>query len=444
MKYNKSQIIQMAKEQKVTFVRLQFSDLLGTLKGVEIPVELLESALNNEIMFDGSSVEGFVRLNEADMYLYPDLNTWLVLEWEHPPYGKVARLICDVYTVDGKPFEGDPRFVLKNSLKKMESHGFGSFNVGFEPEFFLFKLDENGEPTLKFTDYGSYFDMAPIDGAKDCRRDIMLELSRLGFQMQTAHHEVANSQHEINFKFANALEACDNVQTFKIVVKNIAKKHGMHATFMPKPIANINGSGMHTNCSLTDKEGNNAFYDEKTNGLSDVCRKWISGILNHANEFTLVTNPTVNSYKRLVVGYEAPTYVCWSDANRSTMIRIPAARGKATRTEVRSVDTSANPYLACAAILECGLDGILNCIDVIEPTKVNVFALDSKQRKEANIKCLPQDLYSAIKEFENSEFIQKALGKHISDKLITAKKLEWNEYRTTVHEWEIKKYLHLI
>jgi glutamine synthetase len=304
-------------------------------------------------MFDGSSIEGFVRIKEADMYLHPDLSTWLILDFEDSAYGKVARLICDVYTPYGKPFVGDPRFILKKMVKKMNDMGFSALDVGFEPEFFLFKLDDKGKPIMDPVDHGSYFDLAPIDGAEYIRREIALELEKLGFVIQTAHHEVAPGQEEINFRFANVVQACDNVQTFKQVVKFIARKARLsgHLYAENRSLESM-VQGMHTNCSLEDKEGNNIFFDDKDNmSLSLTCRKWISGIIKHARGMAALTNPTVNSYKRIIPGYEAPCYVCWSDANRSSMIRIPAARGRATRTELRHVDGTANPYLALACIL---------------------------------------------------------------------------------------------
>ncbi len=437
----KENIVKICKEQNVQYIRLQFTDMLGYLKSVEVPVGKLDDVLNNKTMFDGSSVEGFVRIQEADMFLYPDLNTWLVLEWEECNYGKVARLICDIYTVEGKPFEGDPRGILKKQLALMNDLGYKNFNVGFEPEFFLFKL-ENGKVTLEPNDNGGYFEMSPIDGAENCRRDIVLELSRLGFDMEASHHEVAPGQHEINFKFANALDACDNVQTFKIVVKNTAKKYNLHATFMPKPLANVNGNGMHLNCSLEDKNGN-AFYDEKNkvNMLSEPCLKFISGVLSKAKEIALVTNPTVNSYKRLVKGFEAPCYVSWSDQNRSTMIRIPGTKQQATRIEVRSVDPSANPYLAVASVLAAGLEGIKGNVPMIPSINCNLFDLDEAGRNELGIENLPQSLKDATVEFSKSDFMKSVLGNHLFEKLILAKELEWAEYSKTIHEWEINRYL---
>ncbi len=444
-RYSKEEILRNAKEENVRYIRLMFTDINGTIKSVEIPVCRLETALDGKVMFDGSSIEGFVRIMEADMYLKPDFNTWLILSWEETVYGKVARLICDVYTPDGKPSPADPRGNLKRVAKKMEALGFSTLNIGFEPEFFLLKLSENGEITLKVTDQGGYFDLSPIDGAGDCRRDIVLELERIGFTMEASHHEVAPGQNEINFQFSNIIEACDNVQTFKLVVKNIARRHGLHATFMPKPIANINGSGMHTNCSLADMAGNNAFYDPNDPlGLSLTCRKWITGILTHSRHFCAITNPTVNSYKRLVPGYEAPCYVSWSEHNRSVMIRIPATRGKTTRTEIRSVDTSTNPYLAMAVILAAGLDGIENDLPLIAPINENLFALTNKERQALGVANLPDNLKEAVDLFQEDDVIQSALGEHISRKFVELKTQEWDEFRKTVTEWEIKRYIKVI
>jgi len=444
-KYSIEAILKNAREENVKYIRLMFTDIHGVIKNVEIPSRILEEALNNEIMFDGSSIDGFVRIQEADMYLYPDLDSWLILSWEQTTYGKVARLICDIYLPSGLPFLGDPRYVLKKNLEKMHKLGFQSFNIGVEPEFFLFKLDDKGEPTLEFNDNGGYFDLAPLDGAEDCRRDIVLELEKIGFKMEASHHEVAPGQHEINFMFENALEACDSLQTFKLVVKNIAKRHGLHATFMPKPIAEINGSGMHTNCSLTDKDGNNAFNDPSGEiGLSSTALYWIAGIMKNARAFTAITNPIVNSYKRLVPGYEAPCYISWSDANRSSMIRIPAKRGKATRTEIRSVDPSANPYLAMSAILASGLDGIENKLECQERVYMNLYELSRSDREAMGIDNLPENLKDAVKELQNSEIIKNALGDHIVDRYVVAKQKEWDEFRKSVSEWEIKKYLKVI
>lgn len=444
--YTKDDIRRICKEENIRYIRMMFTDMMGMLKNVEIPVTRLEDALDNAVMFDGSSIEGFVRIYEADMFLHPDLDTFLVLSWENTAYGKVARFICDVYRpgVNGEhiPFEGDPRGVLKRNLEEMKKMGYKAFNCGVEPEFFLFKLDDKGNPTLEFNDHGGYFDLAPVDCAEGCRRDIVLELQKIGFTIEAAHHEVSTGQHEINFKFDSAVEACDNVQTFKVVVKNIARRHGLHATFMPKPVEGINGSGMHVNCSLLTNDGKNAFYDPQTNNqLSETANKWISGILAHAKGFCLITNPIVNSYKRIVPGYEAPCYISWSDSNRSTMIRIPAARGMKTRTEVRSVDVAANPYLAIAAILRAGLDGIKGNCDMVAPIYENLYALDDEGRSKLGVDSLPANLYDAIVEFKKDPLIQEAMGEHTVTKMIEAKTIEWNEFRRHVSDWEIKRYI---
>jgi glutamine synthetase len=442
--YSKKDILQIAADEGVRFVRLQFTDMLGTIKAVEIPSSRLEDAINGKIMFDGSSIEGFVRIKEADMYLRPDLDTWLILTFEDMNYGKVARLICDVYTPYGKPFQGDPRYILKRAIKRMNEMGIANLNIGFEPEFFLFKLDEKGNPkTTLPNDVGGYFDMAPLDGAEYARRDIALEMERLGFIVQTSHHEVASGQHEINFMFADVLAACDNVQTFKQLVKVIARRHHLFATFMAKPIASVNGNGMHTNCSLSDEHGTNLFFDENDPlKLSLLARKWIAGILKHARGFAALTNPTVNSYKRLIPGYEAPCYACWSDANRSSMIRIPAVRGGSTRTEIRNVDPMANPYLALAAILMSGLEGISSESDeTIPPVYDNIFSLTREQREAQGIANLPENLKDAIKELRADPLMAETLGDHTFNKYTYAKELEWEEYRRLITDWELNKYL---
>jgi glutamine synthetase len=438
--YSKETIIDDIKRLDIRYIRLMFTDILGTIKNVEVPAWKIEKVLNNEQMFDGSSIEGFVRIQEADMYLYPDLSTWLVLPWESYKNGQVARLICDIHRPNGSPFEGDPRHILKRQLQRMREQGFSRFNVGCELEFFLFKLDEHRNPILEHTDYGGYFDLSPIDASENVRRDIALELQKLGFVIEAAHHEVAYGQHEINFQFDNALEAADNIQTFKLVVKNVALRHGFHATFMPKPVEKINGSGMHTNTSLADMNGNNVFYDSNTkNKLSEIAENFIGGILSYTKEFCLITNPIVNSYKRLVPGYEAPVYVAWSEANRSSLIRIPASRGKSTRVEIRNVDPTANPYLAFACILASGLDGIKNKTH-IKPVEINLFKLSQKERDAMGIESVPSSLYDAILEFNKGSFVKEVLGKHITEKLLDAKMREWDSYKTHISKWELDEY----
>lgn len=437
---NREKIMDMVKEQNVEFIRLQFTDLFGTIKNVEIPVSQLPKALDNKMMFDGSSIEGFVRIEESDMYLYPDLNTFVVFPWDTGK-GKVARLICDVYHTDGTPFEGDPRANLKRVLQEMEELGFTEFNLGPEPEFFLFKLDERGEPTIELNDHGGYFDLAPTDLGENCRRDIVLELQELGFDIEASHHEVAPGQHEIDFKYRGALQACDDIQTFKLIVKTIARKHGLHATFMPKPLFGVNGSGMHCNLSLF-KDGKNAFYDP--NGeleISDTARSFLAGILKHAKGFTAITNPTVNSYKRLVPGYEAPCYIAWSAKNRSPLVRIPASRKLSTRIEVRSVDSSTNPYLAMAVLLAAGLDGIKNGETAPTPVDQNIYEMNGSARRELNIEDLPGTLMEALNYLKEDEVIKSALGNHLYSHFVEAKEIEWDGFRTQVHPWEREQYM---
>lgn len=437
------EIRRQVEEKDVRYLRLIFTDILGTIKNVEVPITQLDKVLANKMMFDGSSIEGFVRIEESDMYLYPDLSTWVVFPWSSK-HGTIARLICDVYKPDGTPFAGDPRSNLKRVLNEMKELGFSNFNLGPEPEFFLFKLDEKGEPTLEGNDQGSYFDLAPIDLGEECRREIVLELEKIGFDIEASHHEVAPGQHEIDWKYSDAVAACDNIQTFKLVVKTIARKHGLHATFMPKPVFGIAGSGMHFNLSLFDKDGNNAFFDENGDQrLSDTCRHFIAGVMKHAKALTAVCNPTVNSYKRLVPGYEAPVYIAWSARNRSPLIRIPESRGISTRIELRSVDPSANPYLAMAAILTAGLEGVKEKMEVPAAIDRNIYAMSSRERKEAGIDDLPGTLNEAIEYLKQDETVQSALGSHILDNFIEAKRFEWAAYRSQVSQWELDQYLKL-
>jgi len=441
-KYTADDIRKLAKDENVKFIRLQFTDILGTIKNVEIPVSQLDKALENKMMFDGSSIEGFVRIEESDMLLYPDLDTWVIFPWTAEK-GKVARLICDIYNPDGTPFSGDPRANLKRVLEEMKELGFTDFNLGPEPEFFLFKLDQAGEPTLELNDKGGYFDLAPTDLGENCRRDIVLELEEMGFEIEASHHEVAPGQHEIDFKYADAITACDQIQTFKLVVKTIARKHGLHATFMAKPLFGVNGSGMHMNLSLFS-EGKNVFYDTKGNiELSETAHQFIAGIIEHAPAFTAVTNPTVNSYKRLVPGYEAPCYVAWSARNRSPLIRIPASRGLSTRVEVRSVDPTANPYLAMAVLLSAGLDGIRNQKKAPAPIDRNIYVMSAQERAEEGIKDLPSTLYQALVELQKNPVIMNGLGDHILEHFVEAKEIEWDMFRTQVHPWEREQYLQM-
>ena len=438
--FTKEDIFRFADEENVRYLRLQFTDILGTIKNVEVPIAQLEKVLNNEMMFDGSSIEGFVRIEESDMYLCPDLDTWVIFPWTAGK-GKVARLICDIYNPDGKPFPGDPRTNLKRVLKEMEELGFTDFNLGPEPEFFLFKLDEKGEPTLELNDNGGYFDLAPTDLGENCRRDIVLELEDMGFDIEASHHEVAPGQHEIDFKYADAITACDNIQTFKLVVKTIARKHGLHATFMPKPIFGLSGSGMHCNVSLFT-DGKNMFVDEEAPmQLSETAMQFMAGVLKHVEGFTAVTNPTVNSYKRLVPGYEAPCYIAWSGQNRSPLVRIPASRGLSTRIEVRSVDPAANPYLALAVILESGLNGIENKLTPPPAVDRNIYVMSAEEREEAGIGNLPVNLDDALQALAKDPVVQGALGSHIYENFREAKEIEFDMFRTQVHQWERDQYL---
>ncbi|MED4402518.1 type I glutamate--ammonia ligase [Metabacillus fastidiosus] len=439
-KYTKEDIVKLVNEENVKYIRLQFTDILGTIKNVELPVSQLQKALDNKMMFDGSSIHGFVRIEESDMYLYPDLDTFVIFPWTAEK-GKVCRFICDIYNPDGTPFAGDPRNNLKRILKEMEELGFTDMNVGPEPEFFLFKLDEKGEPTLELNDKGGYFDLAPTDLGENCRRDIVLELEEMGFEIEASHHEVAPGQHEIDFKYANALQACDEIQTFKLVVKTIARKHGLHATFMPKPLFGVNGSGMHCNISLF-KNGENAFFDPGADlQLNETAKQFIAGIIKHAPNFTAVTNPTVNSYKRLVPGYEAPCYVAWSAQNRSPLIRIPASRGLSTRVEVRSVDPAANPYLAMAVLLASGLDGIKNNLTPPDAVDRNIYVMTKEERIENGITDLPETLAQALENLKTDEILINALGQHLYEHFLEAKEIEWDMFRKQVHEWEREQYM---
>ncbi|SFF99527.1 type I glutamate--ammonia ligase [Sporolactobacillus nakayamae] len=439
-KFTKEDIISKVNEANVKFIRLQFTDFLGIIKNVEIPVSQLGKAFDNSIMFDGSSIEGFVRIEESDMLLYPDYDSFVIFPWTAEK-GKVARLICDIYKPDRTPFPGDPRSVLKAQLAEMEKLGFTSFNIGPEPEFFLFKLNESGEPTLDLNDKGGYFDLAPTDLGENCRRDIVLELEDMGFEIEASHHEVAPGQHEIDFKYADAVKTCDNIQTFKLVVKTIARKHGLHATFMPKPLFGVNGSGMHSNMSLF-KGKENAFYDANSeDGLSATAKAFIAGSLEHARAFTAITNPIVNSYKRLVPGYEAPSYIAWSLSNRSALIRIPAARGLSTRIEVRSVDPATNPYLGMAALLAAGLDGIKKGLTPPASVDRSIYVMDDQEREELGIHELPASLKEAVDAFNADEVITGALGEHTVSHFNDAKEIEWDMFRTQVHPWERDQYM---
>lgn len=434
-------VIRIVQEENVKFIRLEFTDILGVLKNISIPVEQLGKALNGELMFDGSSIEGFVRIEESDMYLKPDVNTFLVLPWVSPTStGKTARIICDIYDPDGKPFHGCPRYALSKVLQEAKEMGY-SMQVGPEPEFFMFQLDENGTPSLQTHDKASYFDLPPVDKGEDARRDMVETLQSIGFEIEAAHHEVAPGQHEIDFKYTDALRTADNIMTFRIVVRTVAQRHGLHATFMPKPVFGINGSGMHLHISLF-KDGENVFHDpSQKDGLSEICRGFIAGVMQHAPAISAITGPTVNSYKRLVPGYEAPVYIAWSCRNRSPLIRIPAKRGLSTRIEVRSPDPSCNPYLGLAVILKAGLEGIRHKLVPPPPVEQNIYDMDLATRNEQGIASLPENLYEAVKELKKDRVIQEALGYHIYSRFVTAKTKEWESYSSKVYDWELNEYL---
>ena len=440
-RYTKDDIFRMVEEEDVEFIRLQFTDIFGTLKNIAITSSQLEKALDNKCMFDGSSVEGFVRIEESDMYLYPDYDTFEIFPWR-PQQGKVARLICDVYTPDGKPFEGDPRWILKKTIKEANEMGY-RFDVGPECEFFLFHTDDNGLPTTLSHEKAGYFDLGPNDLGENIRRDMVLTLEDMGFEIEASHHEVAPAQQEIDFKYDEALKTADNIQTFKMTVKTIAKRHGLYATFMPKPKFGISGSGMHINMSLATEAGKNIFADENGKiGLSDDAYHFIAGIMKHARGMSAITNPLVNSYKRLVPGYEAPVYIAWSAKNRSPLIRIPASRGNGTRVELRNPDPTANPYLVLALCLAAGLDGIKNKIEVPDSVDCNIYEMTPGERRAAGIENMPADLKEAVDCLVADEFLCSVLGEHITTKYVEAKMKEWENYTTRVSQWEIDEYLY--
>lgn len=416
------------KDNDVCFLRLAFTDINGTMKNVEVPTSQLDKVLANEIRFDGSSIDGFVRIEESDMVLYPDLSTWMVLPWQDGTSGRIGRLTCSVHKVDGTPFEGDPRNNLKRILNEMKSMGYTDFEIGFEAEFHLFKLDENGGWTTNVCDHASYFDMTDSDEGAKCRREIVETLEGMDFEVEAAHHEVGNGQQEIDFKFDDALTTADRVQTFKMVVRTVAKKHGLCATFMAKPLEGEAGNGMHTNMSIF-KDKRNIFYDANGKyGLSNEALYFLNGILEHARAITAIGNPTVNSYKRLIPGYEAPVYIAWANKNRSPLVRIPAAEEVTTRLELRSADPTANPYLLLAATLKAGLNGIKEAKMPMEPVTSNVFEMSEEKRKELGIKPLPSTLHNAIKAFKADKLIQEALGEHLTKSFIDSKELEWARY----------------
>lgn len=440
MGHTKEDIIRLVEDEEIEFIRMQFVDIFGQLKNVAITASQIEKAVNNQIMFDGSSIEGFTRINESDQCLYPDLNSFTIFPWR-PSQGKVARLICDVYNPDGTPFVGDPRGVLRRVLRRAQDMGFDTFNIGPELEFFLFETDEMGRATTITRDEAGYFDLGPLDHGESTRREVCMNLEEMGFEIEASHHECAIGQHEIDFKYVDAMDGADKIMTLKLAVKTLAQKNGLHATFMPKPVYGVAGSGMHLNMSLF-KDGRNVFYDEEgQRQLSKTARSFIAGLLRHADGFTALTNPLVNSYKRLGAGYEAPRYKAWSSGNRSTLIRIPSVRGQSTRVELRSPDPSCNPYLAVAVCLAAGLDGIAQGLEPPEEISGDVYAMDDAARAAQNIGALPETLKDALDAMEQDRLIMDVLGEHVARHYIQGKRKEWNEYQTRVSSWELEKYL---
>ncbi len=440
--YTKQDIMRMVEEEDVEFIRLQFTDMFGTLKNVAITKSQLGKALDNQCMFDGSSIEGFVRIEESDMYLHPDLDTFVIFPWR-PQQGKVARVICDIYRPDGTPFEGDPRYILKKSLAKAAEMGY-QFDVGPECEFFLVHTDEDGCPTTLTHERAGYFDLGPVDLGENARRDMVLTLEDMGFEIEASHHEVAPAQHEIDFRYGEGLATADNIMTFKLAVKTIAKRFGLFASFMPKPKHGVNGSGMHINMSVS-KDGKNIFCDESDElGLSQEAYYFIGGLMEHMKGIAAITNPLVNSYKRLVPGYEAPIYIAWSATNRSPLIRIPAARGEATRIELRCPDPAANPYLALAVCLAAGLDGIGQKIKPPAQVKANIFHMGKEEKEALHIEPLPSNLQEAVEEMKKDSLVKRVLGEHIVERYAEAKKAEWEAYQEQVTDWEINQYLYKV
>ncbi len=433
-------ILAECEKHNVHFLRLQFTDIDGIIKNVEVPESQFEKALDGRVMFDGSSIEGFTRIEESDMVLIPDLETFAVFPWvtEH---GRVGRLVCDVVNPDSSPFPGCPRTLLKRQVERAKKMGYNVM-AGPEAEFFLFQVDASGNPVTETHDKGSYFDLSPVDRGEEARRDVALVLESMGYEVEAAHHEVAPGQHEIDFKYADAVKTADNIVTFRFVVKKVALSHGLHATFMPKPLSDVNGSGMHMNMSLFTLSGDNAFdAPEGEDGLSSCARGFIAGLLQHARAFVAVTNPLVNSYKRLVPGHEAPINVAWSEKNRSPLIRVPARKGVEARCEVRVPDPSCNPYLALSVLLAAGLDGIEKGLDCGKPVNENIFKMSKREKSRRKISHLPSSLFEALNSLEKDNVVIEALGEHIYEHFMFNKRREWEEYIKVIHHWEIERYL---
>lgn len=438
--YSKTDVKQMAKDADVKWIRLEFIDTLGKVKKVEVPAYQLDNILANKTMFDGSSIQGFVPIEDSDLYLRPDLSTWLVIPWSDPD-DKVARLICDVYKTDGTPFMGDPRNVLKHQLTNLKKAGYDAFDVGLEPEFFLFQRDQNGKPTLKPNDKISYFDISANDEGAKCRRDIARNLIKVGLRIEAAHHEVSPGQDEIDFRFSDAVNTADNIELFKAVAKHFAKVHGFYATFMPKPLNAVNGSGMHINMSLF-KHGKNVFYDPNDKlELSPTAYQFIGGVIKHAKGFTALCDACINSYKRLIPGFEAPVYIAWSPHNRTALVRVPSDRGIATRLELRSADLSSNPYMALTGVLASGIDGVKHQLKPVHREEANIFEMNAQERKAHDIDHLPNSLSTALKYLEADSTVKNALGKHLLRAYVSLKRQEVLAYQSSVSEWERQHYL---
>lgn len=439
MNLSKEECLKFVKENDVRFIRLQFTDIYGRMKNIAITDKQLANAFQNGVMFDGSAVAGFSGIESSDMFLFPDPSTFLIIPWR-PQQGKVARIICDIKNYDGSQFEGDPRYILKRTIKKAQDLGY-TFQVGPECEFFMFYNDDEGQPTTITHDSASYCDLAPIDLGENTRREICIVLEEMGFEIETSHHETAAGQHEIDFRYTDALTAADSIMTFKMVVKIIAQRNGLHATFMPKPLPGVNGSGMHINMSLT-KDGVNLFSGGQTQSdISDSAKQFAAGLLNHIKGITAISNPLINSYKRLQPGYEAPVHIAWSHMNRSPLLRVPAPRGEGTRLELRSPDPSCNPYFTLALLLEAGLDGLNRKMTLAEPVNVNIYTLTAEQEEKLKLERLPSNLLFALEEMKKDPMIQSTLGSHVFEKYLAAKFLEWKDYDQSVHAWEIEKYL---
>jgi glutamine synthetase len=439
---SKQYVLKTAKEHDVKFIKLWFTDILGQLKSFSITIEELEGALTDGMGFDGSSIEGFCRIDESDMVALADPDTFMMLPWRPQEHHGVARMFCDILKPGGAPFEGDPRLVLKKMLKKAADLGY-TYYVGPELEYFYFK-DSDGTVPL---DHGGYFDVTPLDMAMDLRRDTVLTLEKMGIGIEYSHHEVADSQHEIDMRYTDAMTMADNVMTYRLVVKQVAMQHGVYATFMPKPVFGINGSGMHVHQSLF-KGDTNAFFDPKdVYNLSRTARAYVAGILKYAPEFTSITSQWVNSYKRLVPGYEAPVYLSWARRNRADLVRVPEykpGKEKATRIELRSPDPACNPYLTFAVMLAAGLEGIEQKLEPPKPIEENVYEMNEEERKAKGIATLPGSLAEAVALTEKSELVRKALGDHVFNNFIANKKIEWNQYKVQVSEYELKKYLPIL